>query len=117
MDNRTIIISRKTLSFQAHFIRVIKFKTPVNSETMVRIIMERGDYTKGTSIRLLSCFTGDDSSGTCFAQEPAEMLETEIIAPDFELIVSETGKLYKIVDKERALIDEKDFKRFSPKRR
>ena len=93
------------------------FKTPVNSETMVRIIMERGDYTKGTPIRLLSCFTGDDSNGNCFAQELAEMLETEVIAPDFELIVSETGKLYKIVDKERVLIDEKDFKRFSPQRR
>lgn len=93
------------------------FKTPVNSETMARIILERGDYTKGTPIRLLSCFTGDDSSGTCFAQELAEMLETEVIAPDFQLIVSETGRLYKIVNDKRVLIDEKDFKRFNPKRR
>jgi hypothetical protein len=66
-------------------------KTPINSETLAKIIMARDDYVKGTPIRLLSCFTGDDSNGTCLAKELAEMLETEVIAPPFELVVGDSG--------------------------
>ena len=67
------------------------FKTSVNSETLAKIILARDDYVKGTPIRLLSCFTGDDSSGSCIAKELAEMLGTEVIAPPFELVVSDRG--------------------------
>lgn len=93
------------------------FKTPVNSETMAKIIMGRGDYTKGTPIRLLSCFTGDDSSGTCFAKEIAEMLETEVIAPDFEIQITESGRMFRFNNRERIYVDENDFKRFKPEKR
>ncbi len=90
------------------------FKTPINSETLAKIIMGRNDYKKGTPIRLLSCFTGDDSSGTCIAKELAQMLETEVIAPPFELVVGDSGQLYKYEGKERIIVTKKDFRRFKP---
>ena len=91
------------------------FRTPINSETLAKIIMARKDYKKGTPIRLLSCFTGDDSTGTCFAQELAEMLETEVIAPPFELLISESGRLGKQNKYGKfESVNVEDFRRFKP---
>ena len=87
-----------------------------NVETLCAIIAQRKDYKKGTPVRLLSCFTGDDSRGTCFAQELANMLETEVIAPDFEPLISSRGRLGKPDARGNyESIKISDFRRFKPK--
>ena len=89
------------------------FDTPINAKTLQRILISREDYKPGMPIRLLCCFTGEVHNGRCFAQDLANYMGVEVIAPDFELIVDGNGNLYK----ERERIDESAFKRFKPKRR
>ena len=89
------------------------FNTPINAKTLSHILMSRQDYKIGNPIRLLCCFTGEEHNGRCFAQDLANYMGVEVIAPDFELIVDGDGNLYK----ERERIDKTSFKQFKPKRR
>mgnify|MGYP003295850755 CR=1 FL=1 len=87
------------------------FNTPINAETLAKILTRRKDYKNGTPIRMLSCNTGKNETGVCFAQDLANMLETEVIAPDFTLFVDSSGRLYR----GRGIpIGKEDFKRFTP---
>lgn len=89
------------------------FDTPVNAKTISNIIKARADYEYGKPVRLLCCFTGDERDGRCFAQDLANYMNVEVIAPDFELIVDGKGNLYK----EGKRIDETAFRHFQPKRK
>jgi hypothetical protein len=63
---------------------------------------------------MLSCNTGKNETGVCFAQDLANMLDTEVIAPDFTLFVDSSGRLYR----GRGIpIGKEDFKRFTPQRK
>lgn len=42
------------------------FDTPINAETLEKILKNRKDYIQGTSIRLLCCYTGKVKDGACF---------------------------------------------------
>ncbi len=87
------------------------FNTGINAETLAKILVERSDYTEGTPIRLLSCETGRLVNGRCFAQDLANMLNVEVIAPDIILFVSDTGVLKR---PRLELYETKDFKTFTP---
>ncbi len=67
---------------------------------LAQIIKRQKDYT-GNSIRLISCNTGapmGDRSQYCFAEELANALGVEVIAPNDLVFIHEDGKLTIGVD-------------------
>lgn len=72
---------------------IVLYDIPINSKTLARILLKRRDYANGRKIRLLSCNCGKVVNGTCFAQELADLLGVEVIAPRRELVVNNRGKI------------------------
>lgn len=91
------------------------FNRAINAETLARILTEREDYQEGTPIRLLSCETGKMVDGRCFAQDLANMLNVEVLAPDMILIADSRGTLRK-GGEDHGLFKTEDFIRFTPDR-
>lgn len=87
------------------------FDTPIDANELARIILMRNDYN-GEPIRLLSCNTGKVVNGTCVAQELADFLGVEVIAPNDILITDGKGLL--IVGKSR-FRNTGEFKHFYPR--
>lgn len=70
------------------------FGTRITPKILANIIQSRNDYTKGTTIRLLSCNTGRiREDNDCFAQKLADLLQVPVIAPDNYLWVFQNGAL------------------------
>lgn len=87
------------------------FDTPVDAKELARIILMKNDYNR-EPIRLLSCNTGKIVNGSCVAQELADFLQVEVIAPNDVLVTDERGLL--IVGKGRFGSTGK-FKHFYPR--
>lgn len=69
------------------------FGKPVDAYTLAKIIKSRKDYTVGTSVRLLSCNTGNtDETGNCFAQILANELKATVYAPSDLIIINLNGE-------------------------
>lgn len=62
---------------------------------------------------MLCCSTGKMTDGTCFAQDLANMLGVDVIAPDTVIFADENGVLKKGRFEK---FERKDFKHFTPKR-
>ena len=87
------------------------FDSAVDASELARIILSRNDYN-GETIRLLSCNTGKVVNDTCAAQELADLLGVDVIAPND--IISTDGKgLLRIGD--NRFTDTGKFVRFKPK--
>lgn len=57
------------------------FDTPVDAQELAKVILLRNDYN-GETIRLLSCNTGKLVNDTCVAQELANILNVDVLAPN-----------------------------------
>ena len=68
------------------------FGTNIDAYTLSQIIRQRKDYKPGTSVRLLSCSTGNtDNTGDCVAQIVANELGAIVEAPTDTLYVYSNG--------------------------
>ena len=57
------------------------FTSDIDAKTMAYILRKRNDYDGGP-VRLFCCHTGErDASGDCFAQQLADILGVEVMAP------------------------------------
>ena len=69
------------------------FGQNISAETVKKILIGRKDY-QGQKIRLISCNTGVvDENGNCFAQRLANIMNTQVIAPDGLLNIHADGKI------------------------
>lgn len=69
------------------------FGSVVDAQTLARVIVLREDYT-GKPIRLLCCETGkEEGAETCFAQQLADLLGVEVLAPTETFYASITGRI------------------------
>ncbi len=69
------------------------FGSVVDAQTLARVIVLREDYT-GKPIRLLCCETGkEEGIETCFAQQLADLLGVEVLAPTETFYASITGRI------------------------
>ena len=87
------------------------FTSDISAETLAYILRKRGDYTGGP-IRLFCCHTGErDESGDCFAQQLADILGVEVLAPPTATTVRPDGDFYF------GTPGNKEFNRFTPTER
>ncbi len=69
------------------------FGSVVDAQTLARVIVLFEDYT-GKPIRLLCCETGkEEGVETCFAQQLADLLGVEVLAPTETFYASITGRI------------------------
>lgn len=69
------------------------FGSVVDAQTLARVIVLREDYT-GKPIRLLCCETGkEEGVKTCFAQQLADLLGVDVLAPTETIYASTTGRI------------------------
>lgn len=80
------------------------YNSVVDENELAKILFSRINYN-GENIRLLSCFTGSEENGTCFAQKLADLLKVNVLAPDGEIKVSSNSKI----------VNESIMKLFKPK--
>lgn len=93
----------------------VEFKgKPIDPDTLCAIIAQRADYKKGTDIRLISCYTGQESDGV--AQYIADKLKVNVIAPDKKGIISRSiGGEYNVYSGSDIGIHDGEMRVFSPK--
>ena len=66
----------------------------MSPRTLARVIRSRPDFVPGEKIRLLCCSTGEIVRGDyCFAEEVANALGVEVMAPDTTLYINNNGGL------------------------
>lgn len=94
-------------SIQLYDIKGIKPKILSN------ILANRNDYN-GEPIQLMCCSTGKVVSGTCFAQELADLVGVDVYAPPSDLYINAVGK-YFISTKSGKLYGTECMVRFSPR--
>ena len=56
------------------------YDQPIDVDTLCAIIAQRPDYKKGSDIRLISCYTGQEKDGV--ARYIADKLKVNVLAPD-----------------------------------
>ena len=69
------------------------YDTRASHRVLADVIKARKDYEPGKPIRLLSCSTGDNSGGRCFAQRLADALGVDVTAPDKTLWLFPDGRV------------------------
>ena len=90
------------------------FGSVVDAQTLARVIVLREDYT-GKPIRLLCCETGkEEGDEPCFAQQLADLLGVEVLAPTETFYASTTGRI-KVESEETGKKGE--MKPFTPNKR